>query len=134
MTLLADTSAIIASQRRGGVSARVIAGAARDGDLWTCDMVRLELMAGATNHRHMAELRATLDTAVTVHTDDRAWRRALDVYEGLARMRGGRHRGIPHADLLIAATAEVHDLSLLHDDGHFELIGAVTGQRMARLP
>ena len=36
-------------------------------------------------------------------------------------------------DLLIAATAELTDLSVLHVDKDFELIASVTGQRVERL-
>jgi predicted nucleic acid-binding protein len=36
--------------------------------------------------------------------------------------------------LLVAAAAEAHDLAVLHDDAHFDLIAEVTGQEMLRLP
>jgi predicted nucleic acid-binding protein len=36
-------------------------------------------------------------------------------------------------DLLIAAVAQDHDLPVLHDDAHFDLIAEVTGQEMIRL-
>jgi predicted nucleic acid-binding protein len=36
-------------------------------------------------------------------------------------------------DLLIAAVAQEHDLPVLHDDAHFDLIARVTGQPMIRL-
>jgi predicted nucleic acid-binding protein len=40
---------------------------------------------------------------------------------------------VPLSDVLIAATAEGRELSVLHDDNHFELIAQVTGQRLMRL-
>jgi predicted nucleic acid-binding protein len=58
----------------------------------------------------------------------------VDVYAGLARLRGGRHRGVEPADVLVAAAAEAQDLVVLHDDAHFDLIAEVTGQEMLRLP
>jgi predicted nucleic acid-binding protein len=40
----------------------------------------------------------------------------------------GRHRGPGVPDLLIAATAEVYGAVVVHYDGDFDLIAAVTGQ------
>jgi len=40
----------------------------------------------------------------------------------------GHHRGPTPVDLLIAATAELNGLTLLHYDRHFDLIAEVTGQ------
>jgi hypothetical protein len=45
----------------------------------------------------------------------------------------GRHRAPSVADLIIAATAELAGLSVLHVDQDFELIAAVTQQPMERL-
>ncbi len=57
--------------------------------------------------------------------------RALAVQRELATR--GQHRGPGGADLLIAATAEVAGLIVLHVDSDFELIAAVTGQPVERL-
>jgi hypothetical protein len=57
--------------------------------------------------------------------------RAIDVQEQLASQ--GRHRAPSVADLIIAATAELAGLSVLHVDKDFELIAAVTQQPMERL-
>ena len=45
----------------------------------------------------------------------------------------GHHRGPSLPDILIAATAELAGLMVLHVDKDFELIAGVTGQKMARL-
>lgn len=45
----------------------------------------------------------------------------------------GRHRAAAVPDLLIAATAELADLTVLHLDKDFDLIAAVTGQAVERL-
>jgi predicted nucleic acid-binding protein len=55
-----------------------------------------------------------------------AERRALEVQGLLAR--AGHHRAPSVPDLLIAATAEVHGLTVLHLDKDFELIAHATGQ------
>jgi len=58
-------------------------------------------------------------------------RRALDVQGVLARR--GQHRAPSVPDLLIAATAELAGLVVLHLDKDFELISEVTGQETERL-
>lgn len=45
----------------------------------------------------------------------------------------GQHRGPSIPDLIIAATAELNDLTVVHLDKDFELIAAVTGQPVERL-
>ncbi len=47
---------------------------------------------------------------------------------------GGQHRAPSVPDLLIAATAELTGLTVLHLDKDFELIAAITGQPIERLP
>ncbi len=57
--------------------------------------------------------------------------RALDVQLALANR--GHHRAPSIPDLLIAATAEMSRLTVLHVDKDFELIADVTGQPMETL-
>ncbi|WP_405062291.1 PIN domain nuclease [Kribbella sp. NBC_01505] len=58
-------------------------------------------------------------------------RRAVAVQSQLAA--SGQHRAPSVPDLLIAATAELSGLILLHLDKDFELIANLTGQRLERL-
>ena len=58
-------------------------------------------------------------------------RRAVVVQSQLAS--AGQHRAPSVADLLIAATAELAGLIVLHLDKDFELIANLTGQRVQRL-
>jgi predicted nucleic acid-binding protein len=57
--------------------------------------------------------------------------RAVEVLTLLADR--GQHRGRSIPDLLIAATAELAGLTVLHCDKDFDLIAAVTGQPAERL-
>jgi predicted nucleic acid-binding protein len=57
--------------------------------------------------------------------------RALEVQLALAAK--GRHRAPSIPDLIIAATAELAGLSVLHMAKDFELIAAITGQPLTRL-
>jgi predicted nucleic acid-binding protein len=45
----------------------------------------------------------------------------------------GQHRAASIPDLLVAATAEVAQLTILHVDKDFELIADITGQPVERL-
>jgi predicted nucleic acid-binding protein len=45
----------------------------------------------------------------------------------------GQHRAASIPDLLIAGTAELAQLIVLHDDKDFELIADVTGQPVERI-
>ena len=57
--------------------------------------------------------------------------RAVDVQIALAER--GQHRAASIPDLLVAATAERAELTVLHVDKDFELIADVTGQPVERL-
>lgn len=57
--------------------------------------------------------------------------RALEVQMLLADR--GQHRGPSIPDLIIAATAELAGLTVLHVDRDFDTIAALTGQPVARL-
>jgi predicted nucleic acid-binding protein len=57
--------------------------------------------------------------------------RALELQLVLAER--GQHRAPSIPDLLIAATAELADLTVLHLDKDFELIAELTGQQVERL-
>jgi predicted nucleic acid-binding protein len=57
--------------------------------------------------------------------------RAVAVQTALADR--GEHRGPSLPDLLIAATAELSSLTVLHLDKDYEVIAAITGQPVERL-
>ncbi|MFV0258473.1 MAG: PIN domain nuclease [Acidimicrobiales bacterium] len=57
--------------------------------------------------------------------------RALEIQAALAQR--GQHRAPSIPDLLIAATAELAELTVLHLDKDFDLIADLTGQSLERL-
>lgn len=63
-----------------------------------------------------------------VPVDDRAYSRAWQVQDELTTR--GQHRSAGAVDLVVAATAELQGLTLLHRDRDFECIAAVTGQAL----
>ena len=129
---LIDSSAWIRARRSPPEVARRVSTAARDGHLALCEPVRLELLRGARSGLDAVELDAALGTMVTLPADDVVWRLARRTLVQLAHLPGGRHRGPDVADIVIAAIAARHEVAVLHDDAHIELIAEVTGQRGAR--
>ncbi|GGK58820.1 ribonuclease VapC18 [Planomonospora parontospora subsp. parontospora] len=63
-----------------------------------------------------------------VPVDDRAYDRAWQV-QGMLTTQGW-HRSAGPVDLVVAATAELRGLTLLHRDHDFDRIAAVTGQAL----
>jgi predicted nucleic acid-binding protein len=57
---------------------------------------------------------------------DRIYQRAESVQRSLTER--GTHRSAGPVDLLVAATAEAHELTLLHYDSDFLQVADVTGQ------
>jgi len=63
-----------------------------------------------------------------VPVEDRAYDRAWQVQEALTKQ--GKPRRASAVDLVVAATAELQGLTLLHRDHDFACIAAVTGQAL----
>lgn len=59
-------------------------------------------------------------------TPDEVWDRAAEVRSLL--VGAGNWRALSVADLVIAAVAECHGATVLHYDGDYDMITAVTGQ------
>jgi hypothetical protein len=62
-------------------------------------------------------------------TPDEVWDRAAEVQ--IRAVRRGYHRALSMADLLIAATAERASATVLHYDGDYDMIAAITEQPTA---
>jgi predicted nucleic acid-binding protein len=130
LTELADTSAWSWSRRRAHPKLReAFDQALIDGELATCDMVRLELLHSARGPAEFAEIREELAALPDCPIDKDQWNRALWVYEQLSVQGGAYQRSVKHPDLLIAAAAEAADVTLLHYDEDYDRIAAITGQR-----
>lgn len=81
--------------------------------------------ARSTSH-YRATRRSIVDRLIPVAIPYRAEARAREVQAALVAR--GQHRSTGVADLLIAATAEMEGLSVLHYDADFDLIAEITGQ------
>ena len=97
-------------------------------DAWTgcLTATRLELLRGARNTVSLRTQSEMLDVLDRCPDTEREFTRAREVQALLAE--SGRHRGIPPADLLIAAAAEASSVPVLHYDHDYDLIAEVTGQ------
>ena len=121
MTLV-DTSAWVEALRKDGDAGlrAAVAHLLMAGDAVLCDLVRLELWNGARGERERAELRRIETVLETIPTGPEDWEAARD----LARTCRAAGITVPANDLLIAAIARRHGLSLLHADAHFDLVPA----------
>ena len=129
MTELADTSAWIWSRRRVHPQLREAFDTALvDGQLATCDMVRLELLSSARSAREFAEIRDELAALVDCPIGHEQWQRALWIYERLSAQGGAHQRSVKHPDLLIAAAAEGVGIAVVHYDEDYDRIAEITGQ------
>ncbi|MEU8650342.1 PIN domain nuclease [Streptomyces sp. NPDC048737] len=98
-----------------------------EGLIARCPLTEIEFLHSAENAEDRAALVEDLDALFGwVPVDDRAVTRAWDVQRELTEK--GRPRSAGAVDLLVAATAELHGLTVLHHDNDFETIASVTGQ------
>jgi len=123
LTHLVDTSALT---RLGNEHVRAaVEQLATSGVLARPTICDLEIGYSARNAREWDRLIEALEAFEAIQTTSAHVRRALQVQRLLAQ-QSQRGRKIP--DLLVAAAAEEHDLTVLHYDGDFDLIASVTGQ------
>ena len=101
--------------------------AASAGLLATYAALDLEALYSARTPQEYREVRADRRLAYEyLPTGDEDWQRALQVQATLAE--AGRWRGVGLADLVISAVAERHRVTVLHYDGDYDGVAAVTGQ------
>jgi predicted nucleic acid-binding protein len=98
-----------------------------------CTVTRLEVGYSARSaHDHRSLLAEPPIASMPVeYLTPRIEDRALELQSVLAER--GQHRGPSVPDLLVAATAELAELTVLHVDKDFELIADITGQPTERL-
>ncbi len=127
--ILVDTSAWIEFLRDTGSPAcrrvdRVLAE-----DFAVCHPVRMEVLAGARNERHLGSLRGLLARGSLLGTDPVDYERAAALYRA-CRQQGETVRRL--IDCLIAATAVRMALPVLHADADFDVLARHTALRAQR--
>ncbi|HUB37374.1 MAG TPA: PIN domain nuclease [Streptosporangiaceae bacterium] len=99
------------------------------GVIAVCPVVELEFLYSARSLADRLDKQRLLrELFGWVPMSERAWERAEEVQQLLTE--GGKHRSAGPVDLVIAATAERHRLTVLCDDHDFETVASVTGQRV----
>lgn len=99
---------------------------AASGRLTRSTILDLEVGYSARTGEQWSEFQRILGAFSPVPTSEEDIGRALQI-QGLLAHGSQRGRKIP--DLLIAAVAEAHAMTVLHYDRDFDLIASVTGQR-----
>ena len=125
--ILIDTSAWIEFLRDTGspVCNRVDALLAED--VATCDAVRMEVLAGARDERHLHQLRRLLARATVLPTGPVDYDRAAALYRQ-CRREGETVRKL--MDCLISAVAIGAEAAILHRDTDFDVLARHTELRI----
>jgi predicted nucleic acid-binding protein len=121
VTYLLDTSAWVLAEQNRPVAER-LAAEARIGALGVSTMTALEVLYTS---RHVEEYRSILERMRRMAWYDlRDQRAAIEVQHRLA-LRGQHRTSLP--DVIVAATAAEHGLTVLHYDSDYERLAEVTG-------
>jgi predicted nucleic acid-binding protein len=90
-------------------------------------VTELEVGYSARSSQDYAAMRQDLlDLLIPVTMPVRAEERARELQRDLVAR--GRHRGVSVPDLVLAAIADIEELTILHYGADFDLISEVTGQ------
>jgi predicted nucleic acid-binding protein len=126
MTLI-DTSAWVEYLRDSNSATCNEVDRLLNSELALCDAVRMELLAGARDEQHVAQIEKLLARATVIKTE------SIDYDNAAAIYRACRKLGLTirtHIDCLIAAIAIRTRTELLHSDSDFDAIAKVTMLRI----
>ncbi|MFG2298876.1 PIN domain nuclease [Streptomyces sp. NPDC048603] len=127
---LIDTSALVRFYRGQAGSEWDQSVAA--GLVGLCEPVRQEFLRAVGGRPAYYEADSLLRETFPYWTArDSAWQDTAALQRQLAD--AGAHQCASPVDLLVAVTAQHHRLTVLHQDGDFETIARVTGQRVRRI-
>ena len=127
--ILIDTSAWVEFLRDTGSAACNRVEALLESEIATCDVVRMEVLAGARDERHLGNLRRLLARAVSIPVMPADYELGAELYRR-CRQRGETVRRL--VDCLIAAVAIRADVALLHRDSDFDVLARHTELRIDR--
>lgn len=124
--ILADTSAWIEFLRdTGSTACRALDDLLSD-DLAVCDVITMEVLAGARDDGHLRELRGLLARATVIPVESTDYDDAASLYR---RCRRGGETVRRLVDCLIAAVAIRLDVPVLHADADFTALARHTPLR-----
>lgn len=125
--ILIDTSAWVEFLRGTGSPACDRVEALLDGEIATCDAIRMEVLAGARDEHHLERLRRLLARAVVLPTTRTDYDEAAALFR-LCRREGSTIRRL--IDCLIASVAIRAATPILHNDGDFDVLARHTALRL----
>jgi predicted nucleic acid-binding protein len=125
--ILVDTSAWVEFLRDTGSWQCQRVDELLDQEFAITDAIRMELLAGARDDRHLHQLRGLAARATTLATSPADYEQAATLYR-TCRRSGETVR--KRVDCLIAAVALRHDAEVLHHDADFEVLARHTGLRI----
>jgi predicted nucleic acid-binding protein len=125
--ILIDSSAWIEFLRDTGSQVCVRVDELLGADIAVCDPVRMEVLAGARDERHLTDLRRLLARATIVSTEATDYENAATFYR-VCRRNGETVRKL--IDCLIASVAMRTGSVVLHSDTDFEVLARHAGLRV----
>ncbi len=126
--ILADTSAWVEFLRDTGSPICTRVDELLDGEMATCDPIRMEVLAGARDENHLDDLRRLLARASVVDAVPGDYDHAAALYR-TCRRRGETVRKL--IDCLIAAIAVRADVPVLQADSDFEVLARHSSLQLA---
>ena len=121
--ILIDTSAWVEFLRDTGSVVCNRVDSILDNEIATCHPVRMEVLAGTRDERHLYDLRRLLARATLIATEPSDYDDAAAMYRG-CRRQGETVRKL--IDCLIGATAIRASVSVLQSDSDFEVLARHT--------
>ena len=125
--ILIDTSAWVEFFRDTGSATCNRVEALLGGETAICDAVRMEVLAGARDERHLQNLRRLLARAVLIPTVSADYDDAASLYRH-CRRQGETVRKL--VDCLIGSVAIRAGVAILHNDADFDLLARHTVLRI----
>ena len=126
--ILIDTSAWIEFLRDTGSPACERVEMLLASEIAICDAVRMEVLAGARDERHLHDLRRLLARASVLPTEPMHYEDAAALFR-LCRREGETVRKL--IDCLIGAVAIHSDAPILHNDADFDVLARHTDLKIA---
>ena len=128
--ILVDTSAWIEFLRDTGSSICNRVEELIESEIAVCDPVRMEVLAGAKNERHLRDLRGLLARAILLPITPGDYDEAAALYR-TCRSEGETVRKL--IDCLIGSIAIRAGATVLHNDNDFDVLARHTGLRIDAL-
>ena len=125
--ILIDTSAWVEFLRDTGSKVCERVEALLEARVAICDPVRMEVLAGARDDRHLNDLRRLLARATVISTSPADYESAASLYR-TCRQKGETVRRL--IDCLIAAVAIHASVPVLHADSDFDTLARHTPLRI----